>query len=190
MKTIQKLASGAVEVTTNGHAMYLTNPENLMVIYKNIPANDFPGRAADGLIKINKGSKTLLHFLLSELSEISGVPFSGTAEDAATLIANNILAGGDVTPIKLDQVISVSKPDGPIFSGTQSFQIEAESTSGLPLSYASSDEESISVDENGLMTILVGTGTATITITQAGDALYNAATPYELVVVVEEETTP
>ena len=54
--------------------------------------------------------------------------------------------------------------------------VTATATSGLAVTYSSSDNNILTVDANGKITA-VGIGTATITASQAGNYKYNAATP-------------
>ena len=58
--------------------------------------------------------------------------------------------------------------------GDASFALAATASSGLPVSYASSNNAVATVAGNTVT--VVGAGTATITASQAGDASYNAAT--------------
>jgi hypothetical protein len=58
--------------------------------------------------------------------------------------------------------------------GSAAYSLNATASSGLAISYASSNTKVAKVATNGTVTI-VGAGTATLTVSQAGDANYNAA---------------
>lgn len=88
-------------------------------------------------------------------------------------------SGGSTTP-KTDQ--SISFPDLPTDKkvGDADFPAGAQASSGLPVSYTSSDENvaKVIMDVNNVAQVhITGRGTATITATQPGDAQYNAAPP-------------
>ena len=72
--------------------------------------------------------------------------------------------------------------------GDDDFELTATATSGLPVSYSSSDETVATI--TGSTVSIVGTGTTTITAMQDGDDMYLAADPQmqDLVVDVKEVT--
>lgn len=87
------------------------------------------------------------------------------------------------TPSKLEQVITF----GPLMSipfanPKPSIQLQASSTSGLPVSYLSSDPSVASVNETTLT--VHKTGEVTITASQAGSAAFNSAANVDQVLVV------
>lgn len=69
--------------------------------------------------------------------------------------------------------------------GSEPFDAGASATSGLPVSYSSSDPTVASVDADGTIHILT-MGTTTITATQAGDTNYAAALPVSQILTVEK----
>lgn len=83
-------------------------------------------------------------------------------------------------PGKLDQTITFETLDSKIF-GDNSFILTGSASSGLVVSYSSSDETVATID--GDEVTIIGAGTATITATQDGDETYNPAS------VVEQELT-
>ncbi len=72
--------------------------------------------------------------------------------------------------------------------GDIDFDLTATASSGLPVSYTSSDEAVATI--NGSTVTIIGVGTTSITAMQAGDAQYLAATPvaWDLVVNKKELT--
>ena len=69
--------------------------------------------------------------------------------------------------------------------GSDPFDAGASATSGLPVSYSSSDPTVASVDADGTIHVLT-MGTTTITATQAGDTNYAAATSVSQTLTVEK----
>ena len=70
--------------------------------------------------------------------------------------------------------------------GDSSFALNATTTSGLMISYASSDESVATV--NGNTVTILNAGTTTITATQAGDLVYEEAEPVAQVLTVVPKT--
>lgn len=120
------------------------------------------------------------------------VSFNGTAEfadpNAATgvaIVTNYVLSGADASKytltqpvlsadiLKADQTISFD-PISNKNTNDLPFTLSATSTSGLPISYESSDLSVATVSGNTVS--IVGPGSVTITASQEGDLNYNAAT--------------
>ncbi len=102
---------------------------------------------------------------------------SGTAEITASQEGNaNYNAAADVvqslTVEKAGQTINFTISESHAY-GDADFELAATSTSRLPVSYASSDQTVVTIN-NGIVSI-VGAGTAEITASQEGNANYNAA---------------
>ena len=74
-----------------------------------------------------------------------------------------------------------------VTSGGASFELTATASSGLPVSYSSSDVSVASV--SGSTVTIVGTGTTDITASQAGDLDYAAATDVTQSLVVKQTQT-
>lgn len=87
----------------------------------------------------------------------------------------------DLTIEKQGQTISFEAPSSKKF-GEPSFELTATASSGLEVSFASSDENVATI--SGATVTIVGAGTATITATQKGNNNYRQASPVtnELVV--------
>jgi uncharacterized protein YjdB len=81
-------------------------------------------------------------------------------------------ASGILTIAKGEQTIAFAASPAKTY-GDPSFTLTATATSGLPVSYTSSNPAVASV--SGSTVTIIGAGTATITASQAGDANYNAA---------------
>ena len=65
------------------------------------------------------------------------------------------------------------------------YQLNATASSGLPVSYTSSNTEVATVNESGLITF-VAAGTTTITASQNGNEIYNAAVPVSQILIIEK----
>ncbi|QSE97434.1 Ig-like domain-containing protein [Fulvivirga lutea] len=86
-------------------------------------------------------------------------------------------------PNKQDQTITFEALADVTF-GDPDFELTATASSGLAVTYTSSDESVATV--NGSTVTIIGAGTTTITATQAGDDDFNAAVPVEQVLTVNK----
>lgn len=90
-----------------------------------------------------------------------------------TVFANGIASKSVVIMVKrVDQAITFAPLINRV-TGDPSFQLTAAASSGLPVSYTSSDVSVATV--SGATVTITGVGTTTITAQQPGTALYNAA---------------
>jgi autotransporter-associated beta strand protein len=109
---------------------------------------------------------------------------AGTYAVVATITEPNYTgtASGNLTISKAAQTINFAALN-PVLDNAAPFALTATATSGLTVSYNSSNPLVASVSGNTVT--VVGLGTTTITATQAGDTNYNAATsvPQTLTVV-------
>jgi hypothetical protein len=85
-----------------------------------------------------------------------------------------LFVSGQLSIVKASQSISFAEIDDK-FLGDGSFTLSATTSSGLPVSYSSSDASMASVSGN--VVTMHTTGTVAITASQAGDGNYHAATP-------------
>ena len=90
-----------------------------------------------------------------------------------------------VQVVKTGQTIDFASPSAKTY-GDAPFGLVATATSGLPVSFSSSDETVAAV--SGATVTIVGAGTATITASQAGDGLWDAAPGAEREVTVGRAT--
>lgn len=91
--------------------------------------------------------------------------------DATVAAAANVVRA--VTINKTSQTITFDILPAQTF-GNSSFPLESTATSGLAVSYASSNT-AVATVSNGQV-IIIGAGTTNITVTQGGDAIYSSAT--------------
>ncbi|WP_116127177.1 LamG-like jellyroll fold domain-containing protein [Lewinella sp. IMCC34183] len=89
--------------------------------------------------------------------------------------------------MKLTQVITFEEIE-PRFVGDENFYLEASVSSGLDLTYESSDSSVAIVDMNGLVS-LIGAGSTTITVSQAGTEEYAAASASRVLYVDTDSGT-
>lgn len=169
------IATNVVKVTVNGLSRdYLLNGENM--VGKTVTRSD----QRICIKSISEKMKWI--FPISSLVSINGVPWTGTnVQNAIDSIMANSFTGDGGAPDKFDQTITfVAPPSVP--HAHAPFTLAGTSSSGLAVSYASSDATKFTIAGNILTP--VAAGTANITASQAGDANYNAATdvvvPYTL----------
>jgi hypothetical protein len=106
---------------------------------------------------------------------VAGSPYtiSATLSPAGVLGNYNVTYNtANFTINKADQTITFG-PLGNSVVGDPPFTLGATASSGLPVSYTSSDPNVATV--SGSTVTIVGAGTTTITASQSGDANYNSA---------------
>jgi hypothetical protein len=94
------------------------------------------------------------------------------AGDGSFTAASNVIQ--PITINKADQTITFNALSAKTF-GSGDFELDATSTSGLLTTYSSSNTAVATVTGNTVS--IVGAGSANITASQGGDAIYNSATP-------------
>jgi N-acetylneuraminic acid mutarotase len=135
---------------------------------------DLTATATSGLTVIYASSNT-------DVATVSGATVTIVGGGTTTITARQ---NGDATyeaatPVEqtltvtqVDQTITFNPLDAKTFTDP-SFNLTATASSGLPLTYTSSDTDVATID--GSTVIIVGAGTTTITASQAGNNSYNAA---------------
>jgi len=119
---------------------------------------------------------------------ISGTPLVASASAAYTVTATN--AGGSTTAMltvavaKIDQTITFGSLPAVTYAGGATLNLMATASSGLEVSYASSDTTVATV--SGSTVTIVGAGSAIITASQAGSANYNPATSVDQTLTVNK----
>jgi hypothetical protein len=135
---------------------------------------DLTATATSGLTVTYTSSNT-------DVATISGATVTIVGAGTTTITAHQ---DGDTTygtANPVEQVLSVTKGDqtltfNPLDTKTFTdplFNLTATASSGLPLTYTSSDTDVATID--GSTVTIVGAGTTTITASQAGNNSYNAA---------------
>ncbi|RYY35235.1 MAG: hypothetical protein EOP46_10740, partial [Sphingobacteriaceae bacterium] len=135
-------------------------------------------------------------------AEVAGTPVSSGVESAAyslntgTNIINTQITAEDgitkktytvtVTRAQTPQTITFNALPAKIY-GDGNFSAGATASSGLPLTYASSNAAVATIDNTGAITIK-GAGTTNITASQAGNAIYLAATSVSQSLTIEKAT--
>jgi trimeric autotransporter adhesin len=133
-----------------------------------------------GAVSFPNSSSFLDHIITSNELTDPYIPNSIAIEDARTYISNYINTTSDHLPVsarfllsvKTDQTITFNSLPAKTF-GDSTLTLSANSTSGLPISFSSSDATIASVSGN-TVTILKA-GTVNIVASQVGDGSYNAA---------------
>ncbi len=108
--------------------------------------------------------------------------YSGDITHTATDISSRIVSiSGTVS--KADQTITFDAPDAKTF-GDAAFDLNATASSGLDITYESSNTSVATI--SGSTVTIVGAGSTTITASQAGNDNYNAATSVEQTLTVNK----
>ncbi|MBK8413270.1 MAG: hypothetical protein IPL22_01370 [Bacteroidetes bacterium] len=117
---------------------------------------------------------------------VTGYTLSGSASSNYSLTQPTLTA--NITNPSLQNQTITFNALSPVTYGDADFNLTATASSGLPVSYTSSDESIVTISGN--IVTIVGAGTVTITANQAGDGSYNPAAPVaqELIVNVKELT--
>lgn len=119
--------------------------------------------------------------LKSIVKDVTNSNSNAVVEDLTAVVSNEIALAGTFTN-GLDKTSTVTKIDQTITFGTlaaktygnTSFTLGATASSGLTVTYVSSNTSVATISGNTVT--IVGAGSTTITASQAGDATYNAAT--------------
>jgi hypothetical protein len=121
-----------------------------------------------------------IHLYVANVLEYNVTGLSPGVTYYYRVYAGNIAGTSDtwnvitVTTAKLPQSITFNVLPATTY-GISNFSLTATASSGLPVSYASSDENVATIAGNTVT--VVGAGTTSITASQEGNATYNAATP-------------
>jgi FG-GAP-like repeat/IPT/TIG domain/Secretion system C-terminal sorting domain len=158
IKISQSITFGALAAKTFGDAPFAltgTSSSGLSVSYNS--SNTAVATVSGNTVTIVGGGTTTITAL--------------QAGDATYAAATNIPQ--TLTVNKASQTISFGALSAKVF-GDAAFALTATASSGLPISYTSSNTSVATV--SGSTVTIVGGGTTTITATQTGNANYNAAT--------------
>ena len=118
----------------------------------------------------------------TSVATISGITVTIVGAGTTTIMASQsgnedyaaaVDVSQDLVVNKLDQTITFDALSG-VFYGDADFNLAATASSGLDVTYTSSDESVATI--SGSTVTIVGAGTASITAAQAGNATYNPAT--------------
>jgi len=171
---ITRASNGGVVITIDGIPRTISNPQN--VTCKELTRVNEGSVVTDGVVCKTTDEGFRLRLYKTDTISVNGVAFLGIISDLVLLLNQNIFSGSQAfaTPAKLAQTISMAAPATRVHTAP-AFALNATTTSGLALSYASSNNAVFTIAGNVLTP--VGAGTANITVSQAGDANYNAATP-------------
>jgi hypothetical protein len=193
--TVTILSAGSTDITASQDGNDAYNPatpvtKTLMIskaaqtiTFNSLPAKTFTdaaftlsATASSGLSIAYVSSDQTVATVNGNIVTIAG---AGSTTITASQSGNgNYFPAADVNQIlsvaKADQSITFNNLPAKVFTDAP-FDLQATSSSGLPISYSSSDPAVASVSGNTVT--LVGAGTANITASQSGNTNYNAATP-------------
>lgn len=109
-----------------------------------------------------------------------------TASQSGNETYNNASVSKTINIAKLYQAIEWNQEFNSLTIEGEPIELTATATSGLTITYTSSDETVAVV--NGNMLTIVGIGSATITASQAGDNTYNVAESVEKTITIAKQT--
>ncbi len=155
-------ANGLVEVDTVGSAF-----DTRLAVYTNTLGSLGLVRANDDLAGGSSPASRLF------FSALAGVEYQIAVDGFKTNGASGAVVL-NLHPLNTSQSISFG-PLPPKRVGDPSFALGATASSGLPVSYASGNPAVATVSGN--MVTINGVGTASITASQPGDAIFSAASP-------------
>lgn len=165
--SFNRLSNNTVQIVCNGFTTDIANPQN--IVCRQLTNSD------NRIVVKTIGDKKKYVFALSALTTINGVAWTGTiVQYAIDAITAGVFGGDGDTITKKNQTITFVAPASVVHTAPP-FALGGSSDSGLALSYASSDNTKFTIAGNVLTP--VAAGTANITVTQAGNLFYNAATP-------------
>ena len=168
----------------------IVNKANQTIIFNAMGVKSF-GDAAFNLSASTSSNATVAYTSSNPaVATISGNMVTITGAGTTTITASqtgdaNYNAAADVqqtlTVVKENQTISYDIIPSKIY-GDATFAVNAISTSGLPITYTSSNTAVALV--NGNIVTIVGVGVSSITAWQQGNSYYNAATPVQQSAIV------
>jgi regulation of enolase protein 1 (concanavalin A-like superfamily) len=171
------ISAPSVSTTTFGPVTYTVTYTDANFSASTLAAGDITVNktgTADGTVSVT-GTGTTRTVTISTTSGEGTLGLSIAAGTATDIVGNSAAAAGPsatFTVSKADQTITF----GPLAAqtyGNSPFTLSATASSGLPVSYASSNPAVATVSGNTVT--IIGAGTTTITASQAGNENYNAA---------------
>ncbi len=169
----------------------LTGPVGQLITFTGF-INLKPGQEYDIEVNASSGLPVTLTSSDPSVIEIDGNKIIVHKAGAVTFTATQ---GGDIDFKSTTETLSVvieALPQTitfePIVSKTmldESFSVEASTTSELTLTYESSDASIAEIDAEGMITIKKA-GTVTITVSQEGNEIYNAAEPVSRIFTISK----
>jgi len=176
---VSRSSNGGVVITINGAPRTISNPQN--VVCKELFGVYGPTGQSQlyGIVCKTADERFRLRITLEDTFSINGVvDLSQNPANWILLLNQMIWSGGSTfaTPTKLAQIITFAQPAARPHTDP-AFSANASTTSGLQLSYTSSDPTKATVGATSGIITPVAAGTTDITVSQAGDLNYAAATP-------------
>jgi mucin-19 len=181
-QTIQLTVNKADQVITINNL-----PDILLLDFYNNPIQ-VTGTSTSGLpVTLTVGTGSVATLDLSNLlnsTNVSGTVTVNASQDGDDNY-NSASASSSFNVSKASQVITFNALPG-MYTGDQDFDLDANSSSDLLISYSSSDPSVASL--TGKTVTINGTGSTTITASQGGNAFYNAATNVQQVLSITNAT--
>ncbi|MCK5135774.1 MAG: T9SS type A sorting domain-containing protein [Bacteroidales bacterium] len=162
------VASAATDISATGFTANWFPAEAALKYYLDIATDDLFANLVTGFDNKDMGTDTTI--VVSGLDAGTDYYYRVRAENLGGASGNS--ATVMVTTLKNDQTITFD-PLAVVTYGDADFDPGATSSSGLAVTYTSSDPLVATIESNQVH--LIGVGTVTISADQAGDATYNAA---------------
>ncbi|MDN4165110.1 Ig-like domain-containing protein [Cytophagales bacterium LB-30] len=162
------------------------------ITFEALPTKTFGDAAFDLTATASSGLEVSYSSSDETVATINGSTLTIVGAGTATITASQAGDADYEAAASVGQVLTVNKATQSItFNalstktfGDAAFGLSATASSGLAVSYSSSDESVATI--NGTALTIIGAGTATITASQSGNANYEAATSVEQVLTVNK----
>lgn len=173
---ITRASNGGAVITYNGKPKTISNPYN--IVCKELTRVSEGAVITDGVVCKTTDEGFRQRIYKTDTITLGGVAFLGTVDDLILYLNQNVFGGTQAyaAPTKLAQTITFAQPASRVHTAP-AFSANASTTSGLALSYTSSDPTKATVGASTGLITPVAAGTTDITVSQAGDGTYLAATP-------------
>lgn len=176
---VSRSSNSGVVITISGIPRTISNPQN--IVCKEIYGIYGPTGVSQlyGIVCKTTDERFRLRITLEDTFSINGVVDLSQNPANWILLLNQMVFSGVTTfatPTKLAQTITFAQPAARVHTAP-AFSANASTTSGLPLAYTSSDPTKATVGASTGIITPVAAGTTDITVSQAGDLNYAAATP-------------
>lgn len=168
--SIARQSNGGVIITVdNGVPRALDLPCNVIIK----PVNNYTGCVAKA---DEENFRCAID--LADTITINGVAFAGTLSDLITILTQFVFGGEAdyATPAKISQTITFAAFGAHVHTDA-AFYAGATASSGLGVTYVSSDPTKATVDATSGLITPIAAGSTDITASQAGNTFYSAASP-------------
>lgn len=173
---VTRASNGGLIIKVNGTARTISNPQNVVAKLRYGVIESTGQTGITGIVIKLSDESWRCRVGFDDTFSLGGVTVLGQVSDWPSLV-NQLIAGSSTyAAAKINQTITFAQP-APRVHTAPAFSANASTTSGLALAYVSSDPTKATVGAASGIITPVAAGTTDITVSQAGDANYNAASP-------------